>query len=170
MQSIKPTNVERELAADAFVVSMTDRNGNITYVNRTFLAISGFTEEELLGQPHNIVRDPAMPASIFKMLWQALGRGEEMALYIRSLGKDGSHHWGFSSLVPSHDGAGNVVGYYSVRRKAAPAGVSVIGDLYRVMRDAEARGGIDAGMQVLDRVLAEKGQSYEEFVFGLQTA
>ncbi len=171
-QTIKPTSVERKLGDDAFVVSMTDREGRITYANRTFLEISGFSEAELIGKPHRILRDPAMPAALFKRMWDSLKHGDEFVLFIRSLGKDGSHHWGFSTLIPSHDAKGHVIGYYSVRRRAAPGAIDVIAGIYRTMREKELRApgeaGVKASLAVLNDFLAEKGMSYDQFVHSLQ--
>jgi PAS domain S-box-containing protein len=174
MEKSKASGVERKLADDAFVVSITDTSGRITYVNRTFLEISGYSEAELLGKPHSLVRDPDMPAAIYHLLWEALKANREFVLFIRSLGKDGSHHWGFSTIVPSHDGQGRVIGYYSVRRKARPDAVAAIGALYRAMREEELRKpgeqGVQASLAVLNNVLSEKGMSYDQYVLHLQSA
>jgi PAS domain S-box-containing protein len=174
MAKTEPNGEERKLADDAFVVSITDTSGRITYVNRTFLEISGYSEQELLGRPHNLVRDPEMPAAIYHLLWEALKASREFVLFIRSLGKDGSHHWGFSTIVPSHDGQGRVIGYYSVRRKALPSAVAAVSGLYRAMREEEARSpgkrGVQASLAVLNNVLSEKGMGYEQYVLHLQSA
>lgn len=174
MRTVKSNGVERKLADDAFVVSITDTSGRITYANRTFLDISGYSEQELLGKPHNVVRDPEMPAAIYRLLWEALKASREFVLFVRSLGKDGSHHWGFSTIVPSHDAQGRVIGYYSVRRKPSPGAIATISELYRAMRGEETRRpgdhGVEAALAVLNNVLREKGMDYEQYVLHLQSA
>lgn len=174
MGGVRATGVERKLAEEAFVVSMTDTGGRITYVNRTFIEISGYSEAELLGKPHSLVRDPEMPAAIDRLMWDALKGDREFLLLIRSLGKDGSHHWGFLTIVPSHDAQGRVIGYYSVQRKASPEAIAVIGPLYRAMREEELRTpgdrGVQAGLSMLNSVLKEKAMGYEQFVLHLQFA
>lgn len=173
-ETVKPSGVEHELAEDAFVVSMTDREGRITYVNRTFLELTGYSEGELLGRPHSVLRDPAMPAGIFRRMWETLKHDREFVLIIRSLGRDGSFHWGFSHMIPSHDATGSVVGYYSVRRKASPQAISAFSAIYQTMREQETRApgesGVKAGLSLLDNMLAEKGMGYEEFLYRLQAA
>lgn len=172
--AVEPGRAEHELPEEAFVVSMTDRSGRITYANRTFLEITGYTESELLGKPHSLLRDPLIPRTLYRMLWEALKRDDEFVMFIASLGKDGSRHWGFSTFIPSHDPQGHVIGYYSVRRRAAPGAVATIAGIYRAMREEEQRmpgdAGMDAGLNLLNNILAEKGMSYEQFVFGLQAA
>ena len=72
------TNVERTFDADDIIVSKTDLKGKITYVNRTFMKIADYTEEELLGQPHSVIRHPDMPRTIFKVLWEHVLEGREV--------------------------------------------------------------------------------------------
>ncbi len=66
---VTPTSVERSLGDDDFIVTKTDAKGRILYANRIFIALSGFSEAELLGSQHNIIRHPDMPRSVFKLLW-----------------------------------------------------------------------------------------------------
>jgi PAS domain S-box-containing protein len=70
--TVKPTGVERSFPEDEIIVSKTDMKGRITYANETFPNVAGYTEEEVLGQPHNIIRHPDMPRCVFKLLWDTL--------------------------------------------------------------------------------------------------
>jgi PAS domain S-box-containing protein len=164
---------ERQLDDGAFIVSKTDTNGRITYANRTFQRLSGFSEKELLGHEHSIVRDPEMPRAIFRLMWEALKREEEFFVYIKSHGRDDSYYWGFATMIPSYDAAHQVNGYFSVRRKPAAGAVASISELYRAMCEEERRvggdGGIDASTALLGNFLTEKGMSYAEYIVGLQT-
>jgi len=163
---------ERILGDDAFIVSTTDKAGHITYANRTFIELSGYSERELLGRDHSIVRDPGMPRAIFKLMWDALKREEEFLLYIKSRGKDGVAYWGYTTMLPLRDGNGTLTGYFSVRRKPKAGALDVIEPLYRAMCEEERRAPGDAGIQaslsILKNVLAEKGVSYEQFILALQ--
>ena len=75
------TGVERTFPEDEFIVSKTDTKGRITYANDVFLKISGFTEDEIVGQPHSIIRNPEMPRCVFKLLWDTIGSGNEIFAY-----------------------------------------------------------------------------------------
>jgi PAS domain S-box-containing protein len=81
--SITPTGVECFFPEDEIIVSKTDLKGLITYANHTFLSIAGYTEEEVLGQPHNIIRHPDMPRCVFKLLWDTLKLRREIFAYVK---------------------------------------------------------------------------------------
>lgn len=168
---ITPTSVEKSMRDDEIIVSMTDLKGLITYGNRTFLALSGYCEDEVLGMPHSIVRHPEMPRAIFKLLWDKIQNKEECFIYTKDMAKDGSYYWVFTNVTPTFDPAGNVTGYFSVRRKPAPGAVQTISDIYRSMLEAEKKAGpanaIAASTRILDDLLKEKGVSYDEFVLAI---
>ena len=168
----QPTQHEQVMAEDDFIVSKTDLKGLITYCNRIFIEISGYSEKELLGTPHNILRHPDMPRVVFKLLWDTIQAKREINAYVKNLAKDGSFYWVFANITPSFDTHGNLIGFYSVRRKPRAEAIQAIGPLYRTMLEAERRAGDgQAGMKAstatLHQALEQKGMSYEEFVFGL---
>ncbi len=109
-------NREVVLSSDEEIVSATDLRGAITFVNNTFCRIAGFERDELLKQPHNIVRHPDMPPQAFDMLWTAIKRGEPWMGLVKNRCKDGGFYWVNAYVTPLIDN-GQVVGYESVRRK-----------------------------------------------------
>ena len=168
----QPTQHEKVLGEEDFIVSKTDLKGIITYGNRIFIDISGYSEKELLGAPHSILRHPDMPRAVFKLLWDTIQARQEICAYVKNLAKDGSFYWVFANVTPSFDRQGNLMGYYSVRRKPRPEAVQVVSGLYRLMLDAEHKAsdgqpGMKASAAILHQALEQKGVSYEEFVFGL---
>lgn len=170
-QKITPTDRERQLNDDDFIVSKTDLKGRITYCNRIFIELSGHQEDELLGKQHNIVRHPEMPRGIFKLMWDALSQKRETFTYLKDMSKDGGFYWTFGHVAPSFDDRGNVIGYYSVRRKPKPAAIPIFADLYQSMLDLERRTGAQdapaASLAFLNQFLQQRGVSYEEFVLSL---
>jgi PAS domain S-box-containing protein len=166
--AIAPTAVERKLRQDDFIVSKTDLKGHITYGNRIFIEFSGFTEAELLGSQHNIIRHPDMPRAIFQGMWDTIQSGSECFAYVKNLAKDGSYYWVLANVTPSYDHNGRVVGYFSVRRKPKDDGVRYFTDLYRTMLAAEQRAGahdaIPASTKILTDLLTEKCTTYEQLV------
>ncbi len=133
------TNNEIELGDETIIVSKTDLKGQITYVNRDFLAISGFSESELIGEPHNIVRHPDMPAEAFQDLWDTLKAGRPWTGYVKNRCKNGDHYWVLANATPIWD-HGQVTGYLSVRRKASREMIQAHEDVYRKFREKRQGG------------------------------
>jgi aerotaxis receptor len=96
------------------LVSVTDLQGRITYCNAAFVAVSGFSREELLGQPHNLVRHPDMPAEAFRDLWETIRAGQTWTALVKNRRKNGDHYWVLANASPMRDGE-RIVGYLSVR-------------------------------------------------------
>lgn len=171
---IGPTGVERHLAPEDIIVSKTDTRGRLTYVNDTFLSISAYEDGDLIGQPHNVIRHPEMPRSVFKLLWDTLGRREELFAYIVNLAQDGAHYWVLAHVTPSLDPSGRVVGYHSNRRAPSRAALEQVVPLYRMLLQEESRhpnklASAEASEQLLHRFLDDRGQTYDEFVWSLIT-
>lgn len=168
---VKPTNNELVMREEDFIVSKTDTKGIITYANRIFIEFAGYTEQELIGKQHNIIRHPDMPRAIFKLLWSTIQSGKEIFAYVKNMSKDGSYYWVFANVTPVYDNAGTLIGYYSVRRKPKREVIPIIADLYRKMVEEEARvgtqHGMDASTAILMELLKQKNMSYEEFVLSL---
>lgn len=168
---IAPTSHERVMRENDFIVSKTDLAGRITYCNETFIELSGFSEGELLGAQHNIVRHPDMPRGVFQLLWDTIRSGRECFAYVKNLSKDGSYYWVFANVTPDFDGQRQPTGYFSVRRRPRPEAVQAIAAIYAAMLDEEARAGargaVAASMAWLDEVLKRRGETYEKFVLSL---
>jgi PAS domain S-box-containing protein len=154
-----------------FIVSKTDLKGRITYCNRIFIEFSGYTEQELLGSQHNIVRHPDMPRGVFKLLWDTVSQKQEIFAYVKNMCQNGAFYWVFANVTPSLDAQGQIEGYFSVRRKASQGAVSAASDLYRQMLDEERRAGpkeaCAASLALLRGLLNQNGVSYEAFILSL---
>lgn len=168
---VTPNNNEKVMREDDFIVSKTDLKGIITYGNRIFIEFSGYSEEELIGAPHSIIRHPDMPRAVFQLLWDTISQGKEIFAYVKNMSKDGSYYWVFTNVTPSYDHKGNMIGYYSVRRKPKASGIAVASQVYKAMLEAEQKAGpakaIEASTKILLDILAEKGMSYEELVLAI---
>ncbi|MBN2894595.1 MAG: PAS domain-containing protein [Campylobacterales bacterium] len=149
---------------DRLLVSKTDTRGITTYANEAFIAIAGYSEEELIGKPHNLVRHPDMPKVIFKMLWGYLNAGSEINAYVKNRTKSGGYYWVLANVTPSRDVSGKTIGFHSARRNPSKEALEVIKPLYAQLLDAERSGGLTQSETVLERILNDKGVSYEEFV------
>ncbi|MBL8449127.1 MAG: Cache 3/Cache 2 fusion domain-containing protein [Dechloromonas sp.] len=133
------TDKEIPLGDDTLIVSRTDLKGRITYVNRDFLEISGFSEKELIGEPHNLVRHPDMPPEAFEDLWRDLSAGRPWVGYVKNRCKNGDYYWVEAHAAPIWEN-GQVVGYMSVRRKPARDKIEAAEQVYRKLRSGKAAG------------------------------
>lgn len=159
---------------DEIIVSKTDLRGVITYANDVFVRVSGYSESELLGAPHNILRHPEMPACVFRLLWDTLGAGKEIFAYVNNRAKNGDNYWVFAHVTPSFDAGGQVVGYHSNRRAPYADALAQVKPLYASLLAEEQRhhrrdDGIRASLQTLQDLLAKAGLTYSEFVFSLSS-
>ncbi|MEU4619112.1 PAS domain-containing protein [Actinoplanes sp. NPDC023801] len=153
-------------------MSKTDPRGVITYANDVFLRVSALTEEQALGHPHNLIRHPDMPRAVFKLLWDTLEKRREIFAYVLNLAADGAHYWVFAHITPSSDRSGRLLGYHSNRRSPARPAVTAIRDVYAQLLDVERRqsrtpDAVAAGTAALDRMLTERGRTYDELVWDI---
>ena len=134
------TNKEHLLNDDQSLISVTDLKGNITFCNDSFVKVSGFTREALLGQAHNTVRHPAMPEEAFRDLWDTVQAGEPWVGLVKNRCENGDHYWVQANVVPIRSGtSGEIVGYLSVRTKPTRPEVAAAEALYdQLNREAEA--------------------------------
>ncbi|MBL8331142.1 MAG: PAS domain-containing protein [Rubrivivax sp.] len=132
---------EREFAFpdNTTLLSVTDTDSRIRYANEAFVATSGFTREELIGQPHNLVRHPDMPTEAFADMWATLKAGEAWSALVKNRRKDGDHYWVRANATPVRR-HGRLVGYLSVRTKPSRAEIDQAEALYRDLREGRAQG------------------------------
>ncbi|SDI71691.1 methyl-accepting chemotaxis sensory transducer with Pas/Pac sensor [Pseudomonas panipatensis] len=113
-QNLPVTQQERTFPADERLISTTDLTSKITYCNDAFVAISGFTREELLGQPHNLVRHPDMPPAVFAHMWETLKQGKPWMGLVKNRAKNGDFYWVSAYVTPIYED-GRMIGFESVR-------------------------------------------------------
>lgn len=128
-RNLPVTNVEYVLGEHETIVSKTDLKGKITYVNQDFLRISGFSEDELMRGPHNIVRHPDMPPAAFEDLWNTLKRGKAWTGLVKNRCKNGDYYWVEANAAPLFEN-GKLIGYTSIRNKAAPEQIAAAQAIY----------------------------------------
>lgn len=127
------TSVEYVLRDGETIVSKTDLQGNITYVNEDFVRISGFTEAELLGAPQNIVRHPDMPAEAFADFWATISSGKAWNGLVKNRCKNGDHYWVDATAAPLIEN-GVIKGYTSIRVKPVRSDVEAAAQAYRQIK------------------------------------
>lgn len=170
--AIAPTQREVQFDQNDVIVSKTDLKGKIVYANDVFLGIAGYREGEVIGEPHNLIRHPDMPRTVFEMLWGELKAGREIFAYVKNMTTTGDHYWVLAHVTPSRDDAGTVIGYHSNRRVPQRSAIDKVERLYADILRAEKtapgpREALTAGRAVLDAALAAAGKPYDAFVFSL---
>ncbi len=174
MQNAHCTGTERFFGENDIIVSKTDLKGRITYCNKVFLDIAGYTEADCLGQPHSMIRHPDMPRCVFKLLWDTIQSGREIFAYVINRAANGDHYWVYAHITPSVGEGGSIVGYHSNRRVPDRNVVdNTIVPLYRQLCDKELehanrKEGMVASHGMVADLLAQHNVQYDEFVATLR--
>ncbi|MBY0409494.1 MAG: PAS domain-containing protein [Burkholderiaceae bacterium] len=133
------TQREYQFPESETLLSTTDTLSNVTYANAAFMRASGFQPEDILGQPHNLVRHPDMPVEAFADMWRSLKAGQSWTALVKNRRKDGDHYWVRANAAPMRRN-GKVVGYLSVRTKPSRAEVEATEKLYERFKLGRAKG------------------------------
>ncbi|KIZ46850.1 MULTISPECIES: PAS domain-containing protein [Rhodopseudomonas] len=165
-----PTSVE--VFFDDIIVSKTDTKGRITYANKVFAEVCGYSEVELIGKPHSILRHPDMPRCVFKLLWDAVQNGREIFAYVKNITRNGDFYWVFAHVTPSFDSERRIIGYHSNRRVPERRVVATLAPLYAELLAEEAchrngKDALEAGYRRLVAFVNSKNMSYDQLVFSL---
>ncbi|MDP2153060.1 MAG: methyl-accepting chemotaxis protein [Methylotenera sp.] len=137
------------------VMTRTDVKGIITYANKDFIKVSGFSEAELVGHNHNVVRHPDMPVEAFKDLWTNLKAGRSWTGLVKNRTKAGDFYWVEANVAPVVEG-GTMTGYESVRRKPARSQVEAAGNAYRLFKEGKAKGLMISDGKVVKNTMVNK--------------
>ncbi|MBS4099595.1 MAG: Tar ligand binding domain-containing protein [Sulfuricella sp.] len=146
------TGVERDFRDGETIVSKTDLKGVITYVNPYFCEMSGYSEQESLGQPHNYIRHPDMPVEAFADLWDTLKKGQPWTGMVKNRCKNGDYYWVEANVTPIREN-GQTVGYISVRSKPSRTQVEAAARIYQELSEGRSRYRIREGKAVKPSLL-----------------
>ncbi len=171
-KNVTPTGTEIFFPDNEFIVSKTDLKGKITYTNILFETMSGYSRDELLGQPHNLIRHPDMPHCIFKLFWDTLQQQKEIFAYVVNMHRNGDHYWVLAHVVPTFDNMGNHTGYHSSRRSPNRQVVQKMQAYYRELSTIEKnhqnlKEGIQAALDNFNELLKQEKVSYGEYIFSM---
>jgi len=137
---IREDPVDIEVPFDGGVmITETDPAGIITYANRKFREMTGFTREELIGSPHNINRHPDMPKAAFKQMWDTIKKGEYWEGYVKNIRKDGRYYWVIVWIKPKFDENGEIIGYIAGRKVPDRNMVKRMEEKYKKMKEEEEK-------------------------------
>jgi len=160
----KPTPIDEEIVLDPkrYIVSETDEKGKITYCNDYFIEISGYSKDELIGNPHSMIRHPDMPKVVFKLLWETITQGKNINAVVKNLSKDGRYYWIFTEFESRRDtDTGEIIGYHAARKSISKHVIEVISELYATLVEIENNEGVEASEKYLISFLKEKGDDID---------
>lgn len=138
-RDIGVTQIQFPYPEGQLIISRTDLEGIITHANKAFVILSGYTREELMGQPHYIIRHPDMPRAAFKDLWDTVFQGKKWHGYVKNLRKDGGHYWVYATVVANYRN-GEIEGFTSVRRQPSDEKIAEMSEVYKKMIAEEQQG------------------------------
>ncbi|EKY07130.1 PAS domain S-box protein [Capnocytophaga sp. oral taxon 332 str. F0381] len=166
----KPTPINQEVVWDKTktIISTTDKFGNITDVNQTFVDVCGYTANELIGKPHNIIRHPDMPKIIFKITWDNILAGRNFHAIIKNLSKSGKYYWVITDFEVGRNIMNEVVSI-TARRRAIPDYVvtDYIEPLYQTLLKLEKIGDMPLSNRYFKGFLEKQGKSYIEYIMSI---
>jgi len=135
----RPEAIDEEFVFDGrVIISETDTKGVITFANRKFCEIAGYTATELKGQPHNIIRHPDMPKAAFAQMWETIKSGQSWNGIVKNLRKDGLYYWVETEISPVRDDEGNITGYIAARKPASRKNIDEVAQTYKTMLEKES--------------------------------
>jgi PAS domain S-box-containing protein len=167
-----PTGIERTFSQRDILVTKTDLDDIIVYANKAFLRVLGYTEDEVVGQTHEMFLNTDRSRGLSRVLTELERSGREIFSYIPYLTKTGDHVWVISHSAVVRDANGRITGHHTVERAPDRETVPIISALYRRLCDEERRhgggqAGADAGVRLLKETLAAEGVSYDEYVWAI---
>ena len=169
----RPQPIDEEIKLDKkkIIVSKTDPKGYITYANDVFCEVSGYSQEELIGTNHNIVRHPDMPKIAFKLMWDRIKQGANFKAAVKNLAKDGRYYWVITDFEPLYDAhKGTIVEYTAYRMPASKKTIEAIEPIYKQLCEVEmlTNNNLEASYKKLQDILNEANTTYDDFVEKLQ--
>lgn len=162
----RPIVIDKEIvfSKKKFIVSKTDTQGNILFTNKNFCDISGYSEEELIGAPHNVLRHPDMPQAVFFLVWNSLLAGREVSGVVKNLAKSGEYYWVIADFSIKRGDNGEIKSFTAFRRAAPTQVIESIEELYATMLSIEKKHGMEQSLAYLEAFLEEHQLSYDEFL------
>jgi PAS domain S-box-containing protein len=164
-------DIEHEVKSVDLIVSKSDEQGNITYVNPIFVKISGYSQASLLEKPHAILRHPDMPKAVFKYLWENIKEGKDVTAYVKNLCADGGYYWVLATVKMAKNPDGSFRNYMSTRRGVSQSAKETIAKFYAELLGIERDEGEEASYSAFEKFLNENGlndtQAFNQYMKNL---
>lgn len=159
-----PIDEEIIIPKEEVLISVTDPKGIIIKANEVFAKVSGYSEEELVGSSHNVIRHPDMPKVMFKIIWEHIKDKENVMAVVKNLAKDGRYYWIVTDFITRVDANRNVIDYTAYRKPINNRVKKVVIPLYKVLCAIEEFDGMEASEIFLNDYFKKIGMSYDELI------
>jgi len=162
----RPNPIDEEIIIndEEVLISITDPKGIITEANAVFCKVAGYTEEELIGSPHNMIRHPDMPQIMFKIVWNHIKDRENVMAVVKNLAKDGRYYWVVTDFVTEVDADRNIVNYTAYRRPISDKVKEAIIPLYNALTAIEKIEGMEASEKFLTSYFEKRDLTYDDMI------
>ena len=164
MEILDRTTNEIIINKNDVLVTRTDHSGIINYANDTFMKVTGFSESEIIGKAHNIIRHPDMPKAIFYIMWKNIKRRKNIVAIVKNCAKNGDYYWVATDFRHEEDFSGAIKNYVAFRRPINQDNIEVIERLYSKLLEIEETSGMEASVKYFNRYLKDRDMSYTEFI------
>jgi len=158
------TGQEIRCATQEIIVSRTDLKGNIIYCNPIFSKINGFKGASVIHQPHNIIRHPDMPKTIFKIIWSIIEQGLPIQALLKNKTNDGCYYWTLLNWKVQRNRDAKIVSYVAYGKQAPDYAIKAIEPIYEMMLKIEEEHDMESALEYLESFLEEEGVTYREYM------
>jgi PAS domain S-box-containing protein len=163
--ALRPLDIEYPVDPKKELISETDVKGNITYANENFVDLSGYSEKELVGSPHSLIRHVDMPKTVFKLLWDNLLAGKDYKAIVQNKRKDGKYYWVYSTYQVLYDKDHKIRGFRSKRHPVPKKALEEVKAIYQKLLALEETKGQKGAEEFLEHKLFNDGyHDYAEYV------
>ncbi len=159
-----PINEEIIIPDEEVLISVTDPKGIIIETNDIFTKISGYSDEELIGSSHNIIRHPDMPKIMFKIVWDHIMDKENVMAVVKNLAKDGRYYWVVTDFVTRVDADRNIINYTAYRRPVHDKVKQAVIPLYKALCAIEDVAGMDSAEKFLNNYFEDRDTNYDDMI------
>ncbi len=160
-------NIEFQLDPSITIKSRTNLKGNIEFANASFYDVTGYDEDFVIGENHNILRHPDMPKTLFKFLWDQLLLGNSFNTIVKNTTKDGKYYWVMNHITPIRNSEQEVIGYQSFGKAIPKISAINFQKFYTNLKEIEDNQGINTAYNNLVNHLAETKQTYDEWLINM---
>lgn len=164
MGKMNKVNNEIRCATQQIIISRTDLKGNIIYYNPTFAEVNGFQGSSLIHKPHNVIRHPDMPKTIFQIVWSIIEQGLPIQAIVKNKTNDGNYYWALLNWKVQKDRDNNIISYVAYGKQAPDYAIKVIEPLYKMMLEIEEKHDIETALEYLHGYLDEEGMTYSQYM------
>ncbi len=167
MKLYRPLPIDEELTISShdMMVTKTNMQGDITFVNESFSSVVGYTPDEIVGTPHDALRHPDMPQAIFFLIIQAIKKGKKIQAIVKNLAKSGEYYWAITDFEPEREMiTGQISSFFAFREAIPEENIYELIELYQILLGIEKRRGVEASLIYLNRHLNENNMSYTDLM------